>query len=161
MKIGISDDLLKAEFIKYFESGNTSKQNLWELFKDKYKLQKQRFFVIFTDAYIYWAEVKNKALDDAIRNNTLRGLENSYISKIEALNILSDIARGKVVIYEDNVLVPSFSDRRAAIDSVCKIEGWYASTKLDAQINTNQTQAVLVINTNEVLITNEDDLTDE
>ena len=161
MKIGISDDLLKAEFIKYFESGNTSKQNLWELFKDKYKLQKQRFFVIFADAYIYWAEVKNKALDDAIRDNTLRGLENSYISKIEALNILSDIARGKVVIYEDNVLVPSFSDRRAAIDSVCKIEGWYASTKLDAQINTNQTQAVLVINTNEVLITNEDDLTDE
>ena len=161
MKIGISDDLLKAEFIKYFESGNTSKQNLWELFKDKYKVQTQRFFAIFAEAYIYWTEVKNKALDDAIRDNTFKGLENSYISKIEALNILSDIARGKVVIYEDNVLVPSFSDRRAAIDSVCKIEGWYASTKLDAQINTNQTQAVLVINTNEVLITNEDDLTDE
>ena len=104
MKIGISDDLLKAEFIKYFESGNTSKQNLWELFKDKYKVQKQRFFVIFAEAYIYWTEVKNKALDDAIRDNTFKGLENSYISKIEALNILSDIARGKVVIYEDNVL---------------------------------------------------------
>lgn len=161
MKISISDDLLKSELIKHFESGNTSKQKLWEVFKDVYKLQVQRFYKIYADAYMHWAEVKNKALDDAIRSNTFNGLENSYISKIEALNILSDIARGKVVEYEGNVLVPSFSDRRAAIDSVCKIEGWYASTKLDAQINTNQTQAVLVINTNEVLITNEEDLTDE
>ena len=161
MKISISDDLLRAELIKHFESGNTSKQKLWEVFKDVYKLQVQRFYKMYAEAYEHWAEVKNKALDDAIRGNTFKGLENSYISKIEALNILSDIARGKIVEYEGNVLVPSFSDRRAAIDSVCKIEGWYASTKLDAQIKTNKTKKKLVINTNEVLITNEEDLTDE
>ena len=72
MKISISDDLLRAELIKHFESGNTSKQKLWEVFKDVYKLQVQRFYKMYAEAYEHWAEVKNKALDDAIRGNTLR-----------------------------------------------------------------------------------------
>ena len=159
MKISISDDLLRAELIKHFESGNTSKQKLWEVFKDVYKLQVQRFYKMYAEAYEHWAEVKNKALDDAIRGNTFKGLENSYISKIEALNILSDIARGKIVEYEGNVLVPSFSDRRAAIETMCKMEGWYATAKTETQIHSDE-PPVIVINTSEKLIENEGDLTD-
>ena len=160
MKTIISDELLIAELVKHFESGTMGKQYLWELFKDVYKLQRQRFFTIYAEAHSFWASVKNKALDEAIRENTFKGLEQSYLSKHDALCILSDMARGKPLIHEDDILIPSFSDRRSAIETMCKMEGWYAVAKVDAQINTNQ-QAILVINTNEVLITNEEDLTDE
>ena len=73
--------------------------------------------------------------------------------------ILSDIARGKVVIQEDDILIPSFSDRRAAIETMCKMEGWYATAKTETQIHSDE-PPVIVINTSEKLIENEGDLTD-
>lgn len=159
MKTIISDELLIAELVKHFESGTMGKQYLWELFKDVYKLQRQRFFTIYAEAHTFWAGIKNKALDEAIRENTFKGLEQSYLSKIEALCILSDIARGKVVIQEDDILIPSFSDRRAAIETMCKMEGWYATAKTETQIHSDE-PPVIVINTSEKLIENEGDLTD-
>ena len=84
MKTIISDELLIAELVKHFESGTMGKQYLWELFKDVYKLQRQRFFTIYAEAHTFWAGIKNKALDEAIRENTFKGLEQSYLSKHDA-----------------------------------------------------------------------------
>ena len=155
----ISDDQLKAELITLFESGFTDRRNCLDKIGSIYKVRIQRFYQIFNEVHEYWYNIKSKVIETNIKENTQKAIEASYLSKIEALCILSDIARGKVVIQEDDILIPSFSDRRVAIETMRKTEGWYVTAKTETQIHSDE-PPVIVINTSEKLIENEGDLTD-
>ena len=60
------------------------------------------------------------------------------MTKVEALAILSDIAKGTAKKVGDQILIPSFKERNGAVSILAKMEGWNADTKLkvSGEINT-------------------------
>jgi len=76
-----------------------------------------------------------------------------------------DLANPKVTGYELKIIkdephnIQRFASETFVLTAIAKIIEY--NNKLNGTDQPQQTQAVLVINTNEVLITNEDDLTDE
>lgn len=63
------------------------------------------------------------------------------MTKVEALAILSDIAKGTAKKVGDQILIPSFKERNGAVSILAKMEGWNADTKLkvSGEINTMPT----------------------
>jgi hypothetical protein len=76
-----------------------------------------------------------------------------------------DLANPDVTGYELKIIkdephnIQRFASETFVLTAIAKIIEY--NNKLNGTDQPQQTQAVLVINTNEVLITNEDDLTDE
>lgn len=159
-KLSISDEQLKTELVALFEAGISDARKCLDKIGSTYKIRIQRFYFIFNETHKYWYKIKSKVVEDSIKENAQKVMDTSFLSKIEALCILSDIARGKVIMHDDDILIPSFSDRRAAIETMCKMEGWYATAKTETKIYSDN-PAILVVTTSEKIIENEEDLTDE
>ena len=58
----------------------------------------------------------------------------AILQKHEALEILTEIAVGKPKKVEGQIVMPSANERRGAIETMAKIEGWEAPKKTE---NTN------------------------
>jgi hypothetical protein len=138
-KTTISDAQLHQELIKLFESGNTSKTNLYELLRTKHKIAKQRCLKAFDLAMKEWQQLKEKATSEQVQANTVEQLKTAVMSKRERLEYLTKIAKGEVKVLKPFVIrgkimeykaEPDFYDRKQAIAELNKMEGDYAPSKV-------------------------------
>jgi hypothetical protein len=103
-----------AIFGKKWQTGTRSFDRYWKEANERHleaqnKLQKEKD-IIYIDAE-----------KEAIKRNILQ--------KHEALEILSKIAKGTAKKVQEQIVIPSSSEQRAAIETMAKIEGWFAPTK--------------------------------
>lgn len=81
-----------------------------------------------------YQEAINKAkLDESIKIEK-QAVRKAILSKHQALEILTEIAVGKPKKVEGQIVMPSANERRGAIETMAKIEGWEAPKKTE---NTN------------------------
>jgi hypothetical protein len=83
-----------------------------------------------TELKEYQQIINNAKLEESISLEK-EAVKRNILSKHDALEILSEIAQGKVKKVEGTLIIPSPSDRKGAIESIAKIEGWNAPNKLD------------------------------
>jgi hypothetical protein len=144
IKTTISPAQLKNELINLFENGNTSKTNLYELLRTKYKLEKQRCLKAYDVAIKEWQETKEKAINEQIHANQTDALKSGLKSRIEwVLEIqkeldenrheesVLDLKTGKVTRYY-RALTPT--ERKNYIERIAKFEGMDAPTKQETSI---------------------------
>lgn len=113
-----------------------------------------KYFVEFSKSEVTFSKDWNKANEDLkeyqkIINNVKleesislekESLKRNILSKHDALEILTEIAQGKTDEVDGKLVKPSFADRRNAIDSLAKFEGWNAPTKIE---NTGATKLII------------------
>jgi len=81
-----------------------------------------------------YQEAINKAkLDESIKIEK-QAVRKDILTKHRALEILTEIAVGKPKKVEGQIVMPSANERRGAIETMAKIEGWEAPKKTE---NTN------------------------
>jgi hypothetical protein len=120
--------------ISELNKGNVKYNDVCLLFCTKFDLTKQSF-----NKYWKIANTEHTEQREAINNAKLEesislekeAVKRNILSKHDALEILSEIAQGKVKKVEGTLIIPSPSDRKGAIESIAKIEGWNAPNKLD------------------------------
>ena len=163
IKKTISDAQLKNELIKLFESGNTSKTNLYELIRTTYKIGKQRCLNMFDTAYLEWQKTKEQATKEQIQANAVEGLKIGLKSKLErqleiqaeimdlqqklinntTKDVFIDFKKGVPKNYERNLTPGEIAQYKRTIAilnvELSKMAGDYAPSKVDAKIDGNLT----------------------
>jgi len=56
------------------------------------------------------------------------------LQKHEALEILSKIAKGTAKKVNEQIIIPTSAEQRGAIETMAKIEGWFAAVKQETQM---------------------------
>jgi hypothetical protein len=113
----------------------------------KYQISKWHFNKIYPKARKLVDELVTagiKAANDTYIATKIDEVKHDIISKQEALEILSKIAKGTVSKYGDVVLIPTQSDKTKAIAEMAKLEGW-VTTKVDHTTNGKELPATPTI----------------
>ena len=122
--------------------GNVNYKDVFLVFLSKFKLSEPTFvkyWKLANETYLEQRNAINEAkLEDSIKTEK-EAVKRNILTKNDALEILTEIAQGKVKKVEGTLIIPSPSDRKGAIESIAKIEGWNAPTKSE-NINTNLNQ---------------------
>ena len=92
----------------------------------------------------YRESIKNKIIDASAKEE-IKAVKRNILSKHDALEILTEIAQGKVKKVEGTLIIPSPSDRKGAIESIAKIEGWNAPTKSETELSATNKKVVINI----------------
>jgi hypothetical protein len=92
----------------------------------------------------YRESIKNKIIDASAKEE-IKVIKRNILSKHDALEILTEIAQGKVKKIEGTLIIPSPSDRKGAIESIAKIEGWNAPTKSETELSAINKKVVINI----------------
>ncbi len=125
--------------ISELNKGNVQYKDVCSLFCGKFRLSERSFDKYWKIANTEHTE-QREAINNAKLNTTIEiekeAVKRNILSKHDALEILTEIAQGKVKKVEGTLIIPSPSDRKGAIESIAKIEGWNAPTKSE-NINTN------------------------
>ena len=124
----------KSLVYDYLTNGNRGKSNFYELLRTSYKCEKQNTLKQYD---IYESEYDltlNKGKDDIILDAEKERLKKAILTKFERMEIASNIARGKAWKSGDVMIIPTATDRMKACDYLSKIDGDYASTKIDQTI---------------------------
>jgi hypothetical protein len=120
--------------ISELNKGNVKYNDVCLLFCTKFDLTKQSFNKYWKQANTIHSEqreaINNAKLEESITLEK-EAVKRNILSKHDALEILTEIAQGKVKKVEGTLIIPSPSDRKGAIESIAKIEGWNAPNKLD------------------------------
>lgn len=88
-----------------------------------------------------WQKSINDKVIEETTKTEIEARKKAVLTKVEALAILSDIAKGTAKKVGDQILIPSFKERNGAVSILAKMEGWNADTKLkvSGEINTMPT----------------------
>jgi hypothetical protein len=125
--------------ISELNKGNVKYNDVCSIFLRKFALSRQTFDKYWKQANTIYSEqretINNAKLSTSIELEK-EAVKRNILSKHDALEILTEIAQGKVKKVEGTLIIPSPSDRKGAIESIAKIEGWNAPTKSE-NINTN------------------------
>jgi hypothetical protein len=82
-------------------------------------------------------EVNKAKLNTAIKEE-VKAVKKAILTKNRALEILTEIAEGKAKKVEERIIMPTFGERKGAIETIMKIEGWEAPKKTEnTNINTD------------------------
>ncbi len=87
-----------------------------------------------TEFQEYQESIKKAKLEQSIETEK-EAVKRNILSKHDAMEILSEIAQGKEKEVAGKKVAPSYADRRNAIETLSKIEGWNAPTKQETDIN--------------------------
>jgi len=138
-KTSISDEKVKEILIDGINKGANyilNKTNFYEHIRTFFKIEKQRCLRLY-DLHYNNAQIERNNLKTELGIVEEQSVaKRNILSKHDALEILTEIAQGKVKKVEVTVIIRSPSDRKGAIESIAKIEGWNAPTKSE-NINTN------------------------
>ena len=128
----------KSLVYDYLTNGNRGKSNFYELLRTNYKCEKSNTLKQYD---IYEAEYDlnlNKGKDDIILDSEKERLKSAILTKLERMEIASNIAKGKAWKSGNVMVVPNASDRMKACDYLSKIDGDYAPTKVaETDVNGN------------------------
>ena len=77
---------------------------------------------------------QEKVKDDTLVNEAKKSLKNAILTRNESLEILSRIAKGVARKVNDEIVVPTDSERTRAIQQLSKMQGW-ETINIDATTN--------------------------
>lgn len=84
----------------------------------------------------YQQAINKAKLEQSIETEK-EAVKRNILTKLEAMEILTEIAQGKAKKIDGKIIMPSFTDRKGAIETLGKFEGW--NSAMEANINvTNQ-----------------------
>lgn len=99
-----------------------------------------------------YQETINKAKVKASINEEVKSLKKAILSKHEALEILTEIAIGKPKKIEGQIVMPSPNERKGAIETMAKLEGWNATVKTDITTQGEKIRTTIKWGDNEIEI---------
>lgn len=76
-----------------------------------------------------WQKTINKEVARQLISTEVEERKKDLFAKMDALNILADIARGKGMRIDGEKFIPSYRERISAIAQLSKMEGWDAPVK--------------------------------
>lgn len=128
------------------EKGNVQYKDVMLVFVSKFELSEQTFVRYWKQANESHKEQRN-LINNAKTEQTIatekESVKKAILQKHEALEILTEIAIGKPKKVEGQIVMPSANERRGAIETMAKIEGWEAPKKTE---NTNINIETPIIN---------------
>lgn len=128
------------------EKGNVQYKDVMLVFVSKFELSEQTFVRYWKQANESHKEQRN-LINNAKTEQTIatekESVKKAILQKHEALEILTEIAIGKPKKVEGQIIMPSANERRGAIETMAKIEGWEAPKKTE---NTNINIETPIIN---------------
>ena len=126
----ISYEDLNIKLKELFESGTTTYLECQGVIRSSYQLGNDRYAKQYKEAHKEWSDLKKSTQKEVIVANDIDRLEKAILSKNEALQILTEIAKGTKTEVDGNIIVPSPKDRCGAIAEMSRIEGWNAPSKI-------------------------------
>lgn len=76
-----------------------------------------------------WQKTINEEVSKQLISAEVEERKKDLFAKMDALNILADIARGKGMRIDGEKFIPSYRERISAIAQLSKMEGWDAPVK--------------------------------
>ena len=119
------------------EKGNVQYKDVMLVFVSKFQLTEKTFCIYWKTANTQHSErlnERNKVIEEERTALAKETLKKDILTKHRALEILTEIAVGKPKKVEGQIVMPSANERRGAIETMAKIEGWEAPKKTE---NTN------------------------
>ncbi len=119
--------------IDQLQSGAVSFERVFELFLTKFNCSRPTFSKYWKEANERHIEAQNKlqrVKDDIYIESEKEAIKRNILQKHEALEILSKIAKGVAKKVNEQIIIPTSTEQRGAIETMAKIEGWYAPTKI-------------------------------
>lgn len=131
-------DLYINFIIEQLQVGNVSFERVFELFLTKFNCSRPTFSKYWKIANETHLESQNriqKEKEAIYIDSEKEALKRNILQKHEALEILTKIAKGTAKKIGEQIIVPTSTEQRGAIETMAKIEGWLAPTKQDTNIN--------------------------
>ena len=139
----------KQQYIDFIlnelNSGNIQYKDVLLVFVSKFELTEQtfvRYWKKANEAYLEQRETINNAKMEQSIESEKEAVKKQILSKHEALEILSEIAKGKHKKVEGHLVIVTANEQKNAIETMAKLQGWNEATKI-------QTDASIIFNINE------------
>ena len=123
--------------ISELNKGNVQYKDVMLVFVSKFELTEQTFVRYWKQAnenHKEQRELINNAKTEQTIETEKEAVKKAILQKHEALEILTEIARGKAKKIDGQIIMPSPNERKGAIETMAKLEGWEAPKKTE---NTN------------------------
>jgi len=131
-KTSISDEKVKEILIDGINTGANyilNKTNFYEHIRTYFKIEKQRCLRLY-DLHYNNAQIERNNIKTELGIVEEQSVaKRNILSKYEAMGILSEIAIGKPKKVQGTIIIPTGAERRGAIETLAKIEGWNAATE--------------------------------
>jgi hypothetical protein len=132
----------KQQYIDFIlnelNSGNVQYKDVLLVFVSKFELTEQtfvRYWKKANETYLEQREAINNAKLEQSIETEKEAIKKAILSKHEALEILSEIAKGKHKKVEGHLVIITANEQRGAIETMAKLNGWEAPKKTE-NINT-------------------------
>ena len=139
----------KQQYIDFIlnelNSGNVQYKDVVGVFCGKFGLTENSFikyWKLANEAYLEQREAINNAKMEQSIESEKEAVKKAILSKHEALEILSEIAKGKHKKVEGHLVIVTANEQKNAIETMAKLQGWNEATKI-------QTDASIIFNINE------------
>ena len=132
--------------IEQLQSGNIVYKDVMSLFVSKWQLSERqfvRYWNIANERHLESQKKLQKEKDALYSDAQKEAVKSNILQKHEALEILSKIAKGTAKKIGEQVIIPSATEQRGAIETMAKIEGWMAPTKQDIRTNLGAEEIVI------------------
>jgi hypothetical protein len=144
-KTSISDEKVKEILIDGINTGANyilNKTNFYEHIRTFFKIEKQRCLRLY-DLHYNNAQIERNNIKTELGIELEKeAVKRNILSKHEALEILSEIAKGKHKKVEGHLVIVTANEQKNAIETMAKLQGWNEATKI-------QTDASIIFNINE------------
>jgi hypothetical protein len=139
----------KQQYIDFIlnelNSGNIQYKDVLSVFVGKWGVSEktfERYWKKANEAYLQQREAINNAKLNETIELEKEAVKKAILSKHEALEILSEIAKGKHKKVEGHLVIVTANEQKNAIETMAKLQGWNEATKI-------QTDASIIFNINE------------
>jgi predicted CopG family antitoxin len=111
---------------------NTSFSDLFSIYYEKFSKSEVTFSKDWKKATEkikqYQQAINNAKLEQSIETEK-EAVKRNILTKLEAMEILTEIAQGKAKKIDGKIIMPSFTDRKGAIETLGKFDGWNSPNK--------------------------------
>ncbi len=97
----------------------------------------------------YQKTINDEKLKESIKQEK-QAVKRNILSKHDAMEILTTIAKGTASKVDDKIIIPTASERTKAIAELSKFSGWYEPEKIEDVTKDNKLE-IVIIDPNNVL----------
>jgi hypothetical protein len=120
--------------ISELNKSNVKYNDVCSLFCVKFRLTARSFDKYWKQANIIYSE-QRETINKEILSTSIavekEAVKTLILDKTKRMQIAEEIAMGKAKKVEGTIVMPTFADRMKALDYLSKIEGDYATSKID------------------------------
>jgi len=128
-----------------FKKGNITYKDVHLVFLSKFKCTEPTFVKYWKKAqkrHLEYLNKINKEKDILSIDAEKEAFKSNILTKLQRLEIASNIAQGKARKVNDQIIIPTDGDRIRALDYLAKIEGDYAPNKTDIKVSSTEINIV-------------------